>query len=93
MINKLKGNLLVQNTMWMLLGLGGKTVLQLGYFVIIARSLGVDDYGVFTGVVALALILSPFSNLGLGHTLVKKVSRDKQQFNKQWGRRYSLRFF
>ncbi|MEK5139243.1 oligosaccharide flippase family protein [Priestia sp. FSL W8-0001] len=86
MINKLKGNLLVQNTMWMLLGLGGKTVLQLGYFVIIARSLGVDDYGVFTGVVALALILSPFSNLGLGHTLVKKVSRDKQQFNKQWGK-------
>ena len=86
MINKLKSNLLLKNTLWMFVGLGGKTVLQLGYFIIIARSLGVNDYGAFTGIVALALIISPFSNLGLGHTLVKKVSRDITVFKEQWGK-------
>ena len=82
----LKKHTLARNTVWMLLGQGLRLVIQAFYFVEIARSLGVHNYGAFVGVVALVGIAFPFGALGSGNQLVQNVSRDKTLFANYWGR-------
>jgi len=77
--------LLFRNTLWMLLGDGIRLLLQMVYFVIIARTLGASGYGLFIGVVTLVSILTPFSSLGRGELLVMNVSRDKEVFREYFG--------
>ncbi|MFE1628359.1 lipopolysaccharide biosynthesis protein [Brevibacillus reuszeri] len=77
--------LLFRNTLWMLLGDGIRLLLQMVYFVIIARTLGASGYGLFIGVVTLVAILTPFSSLGRGELLVMNVSRDKEVFREYFG--------
>lgn len=76
---------LARNTGWMLVGLGLKLVIQALYFVVIARSLGAQNYGAFVGVVGLVGIVSPFGTLGSENLLVKNVARDGRQFKKNCG--------
>lgn len=76
---------LARNTVWMLLGLGLKLVIQALYFAVIARSLGARNYGAFVGVVGLVGIVSPFGALGSGHLLIKNVSRSLAQFKANFG--------
>jgi O-antigen/teichoic acid export membrane protein len=86
MIKKLSNSPLARNTAWMIFGQGLRLVIQALYFVEIARSLGVRNYGAFVGVVALVGIVYPFGALGSGNLLVKNVSRDKTLFPTYWGR-------
>jgi O-antigen/teichoic acid export membrane protein len=79
------GSVLARNTLWMVLGLGSRLILQAAYFTVIARSLGANNYGAFIGVVALVGIVFPFGTLGSGNLLVKNVSRDKTLFAMCWG--------
>ena len=79
---RLRKNVLARNAGWMLAGQGMKLVIQAGFFTVIARSLGAENYGAFVGVVALVGILVPFGILGSGYLLVKNVARDPQQFKK-----------
>src|SRR5258708_30186210 len=81
----LRKSTLAQNTGWMLLGLGLKIAIQVLYFTVIARSLGVQNYGAFVVVVGLVGIMSPFGPLGSGNLLVKNVARDGRQFKKNCG--------
>src|SRR5271165_1848718 len=76
---------LARNTGWMLIGQGFRLVIQAMYFTVIARSLGVQNYGAFVGVVGLVGILYPFATLGSGNLLVKNVARDGKQFKKNFG--------
>ena len=76
---------LARNSVWMLLGQGLKLVIQALYFTVIARSLGVQNYGAFVGVVGLVGIMSPFGTLGSGHLLIKNVARDARQFKRNCG--------
>jgi O-antigen/teichoic acid export membrane protein len=78
-------SVLARNTGWMLLGLGLKLSIQALYFTVIARSLGVQNYGAFVGVVGLVGIMSPFGTLGSGTLLIKNVARDGRQFKKNCG--------
>ena len=82
---RLQQNSLATNTLWMLLAQGLRLVLQAGYFVIIARVLGPEQYGAFVGVTALISILAPFASLGGGNLLIKNVSRNKALFAEYWG--------
>lgn len=84
-IHRLFVNKLVKNTMWTLIGQGSRIMISAIYFIVIARTLGMNGYGAFVGVVALSAILSPFSSLGTGNVLVKKVARDQQVFPIFWG--------
>lgn len=77
---------LVRNTIWMTIGQGFRLIIQALYFVEIARSLGVRNYGAFLGVVALVGIVYPFGSLGSGNLLVKNVARDRTLFPVYWGR-------
>lgn len=76
---------LVRNTAWMLLGRGLIIIVQAAYFILLARALGVTQYGAFVGAVAIATILSPFSTLGSGNLLIKHVARNRSAFRQSWG--------
>ncbi|MDM9383471.1 oligosaccharide flippase family protein [Chlorogloeopsis sp. ULAP01] len=85
LIDRLVQNSLARNTLWMLFAQGLSLVLQAGYFVIIVRVLGVEEYGAFVGATALVAILAPFATLGSGNLLIKNVSRNRALFGEYWG--------
>jgi O-antigen/teichoic acid export membrane protein len=60
-------------------------VIQAGYFVLLARSLGPDAYGAFVAVVALAGVLGPFSSLGTPNLFIKNVRTGKRDAPVCWG--------
>ncbi len=74
------------NAFWVLTGNGFRLVIQSVYFIIIARSLQVNEYGAFVAVVALAAILSPFVGMGTSNLLIKNVASDEGSFSLSWGR-------
>src|SRR5271170_1766413 len=76
---------LARNSVWMFLGYGVRIIVQAGYFVLIARALGVHEYGAFVGATALINIVTPFGGVGSGNLLVKNVARDKSLFAVYWG--------
>ncbi len=69
----------------MLFAQGIRLVLQAAYFVIIARTLGPEQYGAFVAATALISILAPFASLGSGSLLIKNVSRNRALLNEYWG--------
>ncbi len=76
---------LARDTLWMLLSKLCRVVIQALYFIIIARTLGAEDYGSFVSVTALGTLAFPFVGLGSEHILIKKVSTDKSLFSLYWG--------
>ena len=60
-------------------------MLQAAYFVIIARTLGVAQYGEFVSMTALAAIVSPFVGLGMEILLLKNVAKNRSLFAAYWG--------
>jgi O-antigen/teichoic acid export membrane protein len=76
---------LLKNTLWMLCGNGARLVLQAGYFIIIARALGPEQYGAFVGATSLISVVAPFASLGAGNLLIKNVSRNRALFSEYWG--------
>lgn len=84
-IGRIFGKSLVRNTLWLLFSKLFTVVMQAGYFIIVARVLGSENYGAFVGITSLASIVYPFSALGNDHILIQSVSRKKSQFNIYWG--------
>src|SRR3984957_11479172 len=76
---------LARNTGWMFLGQGLRLIIQAGYFVIIARSLGVQQYGAFAAVTAMVAIFSPFVGLGCGNLIIKNVARKPEWIDECFG--------
>jgi O-antigen/teichoic acid export membrane protein len=85
-VQLLRMSRLARNAGWMLLGQGLRLVIQALYFTLIARSLGVQNYGAFVGVVGLVAVFFPFGTLGSGYLLIKNVARDGTQFKNYWGK-------
>jgi O-antigen/teichoic acid export membrane protein len=85
LFERLKESLLARNTFAMLTGGGIRLLVQGIYFVLIARALGVEQYGAFVGVVALVAILAPFASFGTGSILIRNVARDRETFGHSWG--------
>jgi O-antigen/teichoic acid export membrane protein len=81
----LPGRKLLQNTIWVLTGQGTRLVLQAIYFVIIARRLGVAEYGAFASALALIGITAPFAGIGSGNLLVKNVARRREVLPEYFG--------
>ena len=73
------------NVLWMILGLGLRTGIQIVYFVIVARTLGPETFGVFAGVQGLVMLFSAYASWGSGNIMIKRVSRHPETFPLQWG--------
>ena len=78
-------NTLHRNTGWMLLGNGARLFIQAWYFILMARSLGVQRYGTFVAVVAAAAVASPFVGNGFNNLMIKHVAHDRKQFPESLG--------
>lgn len=85
-LRRLKGNQLATGTAALTVGLGMRTVGQGLMFVVVARALGVDDYGAYAATMAAAGTLGCFTGLGTATTLIRQVARDKASFGHAWWR-------
>lgn len=74
-----------RNTGWMMIGQGLNLSFQVGYFILLARLLGVREYGVFAGAFAFVGLAMPYSTLGSGILFVRYVGRDHGRFAAYWG--------
>lgn len=82
---RLRRSTLARNTAWSLLSLVGRLVVQVGYFVLIARALGVAGFGTLAAALAVVFVLVPFAGWGAGNLLVMRVARDPARFPVCWG--------
>jgi O-antigen/teichoic acid export membrane protein len=74
-----------RNAGWLAAGQGTGFFLQGVYFVMLARLLGRDDYGIFAGAFAFSSLVSQYSPLGTGTVFLRHVSRDPGAFGVHWG--------
>ena len=70
---------------WMFVGQGAGYLLRAVYFVLIARLLGVLQYGVVVGAIALVNMVTNYSRLGSSIVFIRHVSADRTQFAVYWG--------
>lgn len=70
---------------WMFAGQGMGYLLRAIYFVLIARLLGVLQYGVVVGAIALANMVTNYGRLGSSVVFLRHVSADRTQFAVYWG--------
>jgi O-antigen/teichoic acid export membrane protein len=84
-IDQLLKQPIVRGTLWLLVGRGMRLVLQAAYFVIIARTLGVENYGAFVSTTALVAIVAPFIGLGIDTLLLKNVAKNRDLLREYWG--------
>jgi O-antigen/teichoic acid export membrane protein len=85
-LKKLLQNNIAKNSMWMLFGQGLRVLIQGVYFVLIARLLGVEEYGAFISVIALVAIIAPFCSLGTGNLMIRNVAESPSKFQTSWGK-------
>ena len=75
-----------RNTFWTTCGQAISIALQAVYFVLIGRTLGSYEYGLFVGIYSLVAVLSPYSSLGFGMLMLRDASRDRSRLAPGWGR-------
>ncbi|MCU1277499.1 MAG: Polysaccharide biosynthesis protein [bacterium] len=81
---------LARNSAHMFIGQLLRTAVQAVYFVLLARSLSPDGYGMFVGVAALVATVAPFAGLGGSNLLVKNVARDPSRASSALGNAWFL---
>jgi O-antigen/teichoic acid export membrane protein len=84
-LKRILGSRLVRNTGWMFLGQGLGYGLKIAYFIVIARLLGVLQYGIVVGAFALVNLVANYSRLGMGTVLLRYVSPNHGRFAEYWG--------
>src|SRR5580658_11223049 len=76
---------LAKNASWMFLGQGLNFAVQACYFILLARLLGADQYGILVGAAAAVSLLSQYSMLGSGVVMLRQVSRHRNDCPQYWG--------
>ena len=69
----------------MLVGQGAGYGLRVVYFFVIARLLGVLEYGIVVGALAMVMLVAQYSRLGMGTVLMRYVSGNHARFAVYWG--------
>lgn len=84
-IDKYRHSALACNTGWMMFGQGLRLLVQAVYFVLIARTLGAEQYGAFIAAASVAAIVAPLVGVGSANLIVKNVARDRSLLCDYWG--------
>ena len=71
-------NKILNNAIWMIGGQVVKTIISLVVSVLTARYLGPSNYGIIGYVSTFIIVLTAFSNLGLGSILIKEFVHKKE---------------
>ena len=85
LLAKFQKGSLGRNTIWAFAGQGMSLVFQAGCFILLARLLGSQQYGIYVGAAALVAIVAQYSSLGSGMVLLRYVSQDHSKFAEFWG--------
>ena len=80
---------LVKDTLSMTSGIGLRMIAQAGVFLIVARVLGVEAYGAYTAVLALAITFGGLVGLGASFIMLRDTARGSEVFTESWGRTLS----
>ena len=75
----------IQNVLWSLGGLSIRSLIQIVYFVLLARVLGPNEYGALSSSLAIIYIFVPYATWGAGNILVMNVARNRDKFSEYWG--------
>lgn len=80
-LNKLenKDNNIIKNTFWMIISQAGRIITQGIYFLLLAKILGVVNFGAFSAAIAFISIFTPFAGWGSGNVLIKNVAKNQKQ--------------
>ncbi|MDO6461358.1 oligosaccharide flippase family protein [Granulosicoccaceae sp. 1_MG-2023] len=65
---------MMSGTLWMMLSYGVKLGLQLVSFVLLARELGAESFGVYMALLSFVILLEPFFDLGAYHLVVDDIT-------------------
>ncbi|NEQ45225.1 MAG: oligosaccharide flippase family protein [Leptolyngbya sp. SIOISBB] len=76
---------LAKDSFWLLGSRGLNIFIQAAYFVILARTLGPAEYGLFVGISALASMVNAFASWGSAQILVKHVAVERSLLKYYWG--------
>jgi O-antigen/teichoic acid export membrane protein len=85
LFSRIKTSNLLRDATHLSIGNSLRLIIQAGYFVLLARSLGPDAYGAFVSVVAMAGVLGPFSGMGSPSLFIKNVRSGKREAAVCWG--------
>lgn len=84
-IKKILNGSLAKDSMWMLSSQILGVFVQGAYFIIVARVLGAEAYGLFIGIAAFVKLFFPFVGWGSSDIFLKRVARNPQVFRGYWG--------
>jgi O-antigen/teichoic acid export membrane protein len=76
---------LAKGTLVMTLGIGLRTAGQAVVFIVVARLLGIEAYGAYAAVLAIAGSIGCFGGCGIQTVMLRDVSRDPTAFPLAWG--------
>lgn len=65
---------MMSGTLWMMFSYGVKLGLQLVSFVLLARELGAESFGVYMALLSFVILLEPFFDLGAYHLVVDDIT-------------------
>lgn len=82
---RLQESTVARNAGWMFAGQCLSLVNQAIYFLLLARLLGVAQYGVLVGAGAAVAMVSQYSSLGSGFLFLRYVGSQRGRFSDYWG--------
>jgi O-antigen/teichoic acid export membrane protein len=85
MLAPLRKSTLAKNAGWTMLGQVLGYGMRVIYFIVIARLLGVMEYGIVVGALALVMFVAQYSRMGMGTVLMRYVSGSHSNFAAYWG--------
>lgn len=85
LVAKFQQSTLARNAGWMFVGQGLSTLNQGIYFLVVARLLGLTQYGLLAGVGAVVSLVSQYGSLGFGYVFLRYVGHDQKRFSVYWG--------
>jgi O-antigen/teichoic acid export membrane protein len=95
LLEKLRGlrkHWVARKASWLLFGQGVNFFIQAVYFILLARLLGVNEYGLFAGAFSLVNILAPYTKLGSNMIYMRYVTADRSRAATYWGNALFITF-
>lgn len=72
------------NTVWTTAALGLRAVMQAAYLILLSRAMGPNEYGLFAGSVAAAVLLAPLSGWGVSMLVSERVGKSAAAGRGMW---------
>ncbi|PTW62730.1 O-antigen/teichoic acid export membrane protein [Breoghania corrubedonensis] len=85
LFRRIRRSPLVANTISYTINFGLQLVIQLGFFMLISRTLGAHGYGVFVSITSVSIIAALVIGLGSEYLLVQRVAVDPKSFPVYFG--------